>query len=301
MRTFFILIVLMQVNHLFAQQMLPTRLLWDNMAALNPAARPVSMLANKDRHRGYVDLGSKAIVWGDQSPRVISLLAGWGLDPKNTLALNIRREDAGIWSQTEVAMNYAYALQSDKNHYLALGLSTGWNQSVTNQKRAQVRDPGDIEADASESNNVFDVGFGIFYAKKNRVGIPFFGGLSFQNLKIVTSGIQNNLLSVSPVPHFLGFVGAQQTIGRDNYVEEILMIRYVNHVPLYGELLGRLHLNGRFWIGAGGTTAKSLVADAGFKDPRFQIGLSFEFWIQVRGNLPLTPELRVLVPFVEAK
>ncbi len=300
MRTLFIILAGLYCGQLFSQQIIPTRLIWDNMAALNPAAKPQSMLANLNR--GYIDAGFKTIRWGDDSPRIVSLLTGWEFDPKNTLALNFRSEKAGIWSQTEASVNYSYALQSNAAHFLALGLSVGANQSVSNPARAQVRDPGDITAGSSEKNQVFDVGAGIFYAKKTRgTAIPWWAGLSIQNITVKAANIQDDKLAVTLVPHFFGVFGVQKDISRDAYLEGIMALRYVNNVPLYAELIARAHLWRKFWLGTGFTTAKSLVVDTGFKNPRLQIGLSCEFWLNAISGLPIVPEIRTLLPFSEAK
>ncbi len=300
MRTLFIILAWLQCSQLSSQQIIPTRLLWDNMAALNPAAKPLPMLAHGNR--GYIDAGFKTIFWGDDSPRIVSLMAGWAVDPKNTLALNIRSEKAGIWSQTEASFNYSYALQSTKAHFLALGLSVGANQSVSDPAQAQVRDLGDFIAGISDKNLVVDVGAGIYYAKKAKgAAMPWSAGLSVQNITVKAANIRDNQLSVKLVPHFFGVFGAQKDISKNTYLEGILAFRYVNNAPLYAELIARAHFWRKFWLGTGLTTSKSLVMDMGFKNPRLQIGLSCELWLAATSGLPLVPELRALLPFCEAK
>lgn len=285
-----VLIMCLQINNAFSQQLSTYTLYRDNWNILNPAFVSNNYLNNDynmtaSTHYRFQWLGL------DDAPRNQALFFEYVPDAMNiAFGGHILNDKAGFFGSTGVYGNFAYRLdfQRTVEQSLFFGISAGLVQY-----RARLRDirlaQGDDEAANVDDNRIFpDFGLGAFYAYSDKfyvgISVPQTLGLNMEFRD------QSNSFSMKRVQHFYGIIGSYislDVVGDGaSYLEPTLWVKYAPNAPLNIDLNLRYQFSNVLWMGLGGNISKTLHAEVGVLlgenielvgNGQLKIGLGFDY------------------------
>lgn len=193
----------------------------------------------------------------------------------------------------------------------SLGLNFGVVQYRIKASEIRLRDGGDVVGDQNLSKFFPDVGFGLFFYKSVRSRSYqdniVYGGVSVPQLLAIDLEFQSaeGTFGLDRVPHFYAQAGFIAFLEEDSFLEPSLWVRYVPNIPVSADVNFRYQLPMALWLGAGGSTRKSIHLEAGVwlgdrlgYDHSVRIGYSYDhYFSSISPVVGGTHELNLSVSF----
>ncbi|MEZ5043425.1 MAG: PorP/SprF family type IX secretion system membrane protein [Saprospiraceae bacterium] len=171
---------------------------------------------------------------------------------------------------------------------LAFALSAGIVQFRIDADKIKLRDPGDAIGSQDQNQIYPDVGLGIYFYSSTNDGDFFYAGASVPQVLGLSLSFQdeNGDFAIDRVQHFYGQLGFYKFFNDDSFLEPSLWLKYVPGATINADFNLRYQLPSALWIGAGGSSAKTvhletgvtLGENAGFDNTiRFGYGFDYSF------------------------
>jgi type IX secretion system PorP/SprF family membrane protein len=206
------------------------------------------------------------------------------------------QDQTGPTSFTGVSMSAGYAVDLTRDWQLSMALSAGVSQYRIKAAELDFLEEGDI-AQANQSKVAPDLGMSatIYYDKKYFVGVSVPQILGFN----LDYSADNNDFELKRIRHYYANGGALFEVD-DSWLEASAFARFIPSIPVnYGAHVRYEHEN-IFWVGVGGSSAKSgtmeggLVFDIGSGYTKARIGYAFtNFFASYSPNFGTVHDIKV--------
>lgn len=192
---------------------------------------------------------------------------------------------------------------------LSLALNGGMVQYRVNGSEISLRDEGDILGGMNSAQFFPDVGFGLFFYKSiGRFGNDYFyAGASVPQVFGLDLTFQNDRgeFLTKRVQHFYGLLGFYKFFDEGSFIEPSLWVKYAQNVPVNVDFNIRYQLPSNLWVGAGGSSSKSVHLETGFLigdtysyGNMIRIGYGFDYSFQTFGpSVGTTHEINLTFSF----
>jgi len=162
-------------------------------------------------------------------------------------------------------------LLSDDPYYrgISVGLSFGAVQYRVNSSEIRLRQDGDI-LDNQDVNQINpDVGVGVFAYTLMDGGFfnndYLYGGISIPQVLGLDLTFKNEKgeFATRRVQHYYAMIGLYKFFKDDGFLEPSVWVKYAANVPVNVDFNLRYQLAQNFWLGLGGSTAKTMHIEGG--------------------------------------
>ncbi len=262
------------VPNLLAQQLSLFTQYRENQTIINPAAVGNNFLAFEQN----LSFGaSHRVQWQgiDASPKT-SIIRGEYLYPTGgAVSLlsggHLINDQTGPTGFTGLYGRFG-GLLSDDPYYrgISVGLSFGAVQYRVNSSEIRLRQDGDV-LDGQDFNQIYpDVGVGLFAYTLLDGGIfdedYIYGGISVPQALGLDLSFQNEKgeFVTTRTQHYYAMIGLYKFFKDDGFIEPSAWVKYVPNVPVNVDVNLRYQMAQNFWLGLGGSTAKSMHIEGGF-------------------------------------
>ncbi len=183
-------------------------------------------------------------------------------------------------------------LLSDDPYFggISVGLSFGAVQYRVNSSEIRLRQGGDI-LDGQDVNQINpDVGLGVFAYTLLDGGIfnddYLYGGISIPQVLGLDLAFQNDNgeFTTQRLQHYYMTVGLYKFFKEDGFLEPSVWIKYVPNTPVNVDINLRYQMAQNFWLGLGGSTARTMHIEGGFLlgenlgfDNTIRIGYGYDY------------------------
>jgi len=171
---------------------------------------------------------------------------------------------------------------------LSFALTAGIAQYRIDADKIKLRDPNDVIGSQDQNQIYPDVGLGIYFYSSTADGDYFYAGASVPQvfgLNLMFQDEEGNF-DIQRIQHFYGQLGFYKFLNDESFLEPSMWLKYVPGAPINADFNLRYQLPSALWIGAGGSTAKTihletgvtLGENAGFDNTiRFGYGFDYSF------------------------
>ncbi len=173
---------------------------------------------------------------------------------------------------------------------VAAALSVGAVQYRVNASQIRLRQANDILANDQSAMHP-DVGVGLFaYKRMDRgflSGDYVYGGVSVPQVIGLDLAFrnENGEFYTQRVQHYYAMAGLYKFLRGDAFLEPSVWVKYVRNAPVNVDFNLRYQMASNFWIGMGGSTARSIHLETGVSigenlgfDKNIQIGYGFDYF-----------------------
>jgi type IX secretion system PorP/SprF family membrane protein len=249
-------VLLLLAERAAAQQLPQYSQYFLNDFAINPAVAGTS---------GYFDVRSNhrsQWVGITDAPRTFVLSMHSPFKEKNMgMGGTVFTDITGPTRRIGANFSYAYHLRLTENTKLAMGLSAGLLQFAIDASKITVRDQGDqYFSSGVQSVIVPDFGFGLYLYNEN----SFFGvsapQLTQQRLKF----FRNVDTRAQLADHYFLTGGYKIDLGQEFVLQPMVMVKYMDPVPVMIDISTRVIYQEKFWVGATYRTRDAVSAMFGF-------------------------------------
>ena len=269
-KVFYITVIVLLVNSIYAQQLPQYTQYMLNEMAINPA------VAGKDN---YGDVRSNnRYQWTGiaDAPRTYMLTLHSPLKNRHMgLGTQIYTDIVGPTRRVGISVSYAYHIKIAQKTKLSLGLSAGIQQWGIDGHKLHLHDSGDENLVTQyQTKTVPDFGAGVYVHNDNWY-IGFSAPQLYQSpIKLYNNGDNKGTL----VRHFILNGAYKFKVSDDFKVEPSFLVKYANPTPLEIDLGTRVIYQDQVWLGIGYRHHDAITALIGFMYKNYlMIGYSYDF------------------------
>ena len=288
----FFLLLLLQVELGFAQQISPLSNFMFNQMVYNPASAGmheaqfnVSTIA-RIQYSG-VDGGPKTgLLWSDYRFK----------SNKMAIGLNVGTTSYGIQKNTTMNLNYAYYVKLNKKLKLSMGLRAGFASLTSDVNKAQYWDDGDqVIATSGYKKVTPNIGLGFQLNGRNAyIGIASSDFVSATKVDPFTKDTASSFFKRKRNINIMA--GAKLRLGDLYNLRPNIAIFYYPDSKLLTKINATFEIKDYFWAGLTYSTNKFVAINLGTNiSSRIRFGYAFETYIGASGVGLNTHELNLMI------
>jgi len=256
-RHIFLLLTILGITQLFAQQEAMYTHYMYNTLGINPA------YAGSRDALTVTALARSQWVGFDGAPTTQTLTLHTPFyNPAINLGLSFLNDHIGPENNTALFVDYAFRMKLTEKSKLALGLKLGFNSYAFDLTKLHSTNPSDIANNIAENTFSPNVGFGVYYSRKD-----FYAGLStpklFQNNYNFSQSTLGSNLSIEK-RHYYFIIGSVIPLTTDIKFKPTSFIKITQGAPIEGDFTGNLLFYDKYTMGIMYRTGDALGALIGF-------------------------------------
>jgi type IX secretion system PorP/SprF family membrane protein len=269
--TYILVLALLSISGIFAQQLPQYSQYMLNEMSMNPA------VAGKEE---YTDVTSNnRYQWSGitDAPRTYMLSCNGPIKAKNMgIGMNLYTDIVGPTRRTGLNFAYAYHLKLKNDMFLSMGLSAGILQWGIDGSKLILREEGDANLLTTyKTTMVPDFGTGLCFYKKNRytfgIGIP---QIYQAPIGLYTGSSKSSKI----VTHFQVHGSYTFDVGDDFKIIPTFLVKYASPAPPMIDLSARVVYKEQVWLGGGFRRHDAFTAMVGYMYKNYlMFGYSYDF------------------------
>ncbi|MEO1518525.1 MAG: PorP/SprF family type IX secretion system membrane protein [Bacteroidota bacterium] len=291
----FYLLILLSASELSAQQLPLFTQYRENIGILNPAALPTDYLL----YEHPLSFGaSYRVQWADfeNSPKTQTFHGDYVLSNGNAFSLitggHLINDQTGPTGFTGVYGRIG-GMFTDDPYYggFSAALTFGMVQYRVKGSDIRLRELNDILSGRDHTQLFPDVGLGVYYYHLISGGFlddsHVYGGLSIPQVFGLDLQFEdeNGEFSTERIRHYYAMAGLMKYFDNGGFLEPSVWVKYAESAPVNVDFNLRYMMTEGFWLGAGGSSAKSIHLELGFlmgenigADNNLKIGYGFDYF-----------------------
>lgn len=210
---------------------------------------------------------------------------------KSSVGLYYMNDNAGVYNQNLLHLNYSHDAKLSPDVVLNLGGSVGFDIYQIRFNQLNLADLNDPKLpDMAQKAFVPDFNFGIFIHNISKSGsyvysdnekkLPiWYFGISFQHL-VNLSYEADFLQDASYFPrHYYALGGFMHKLNDDFQMEENFLLKYVSDVPFQADFGVKVYYKFDYWTGLSYRTSNDILLKAGFDYKNILFGYAYAYSI----------------------
>jgi type IX secretion system PorP/SprF family membrane protein len=266
-----ILLILLGITDVYAQQEAMFTHYMDNTLAVNPAyagSRDALTVTALDRSQwiGFP---------GAPETQTLTMHSPIYTDGVN-LGLSFISDRIGPVNNTSVFVDYAYRIKITPESKLAFGLKLGFNAYSFNTSDLNPTDPTDISISQIQNTIAPNIGFGVYYSRER-----FYAGIStpklFENDYFYSESKNSSSIAIEKRNYYL-IVGGLIPISSDVAFKPTSLVKVTQGAPIEGDFTASFVFDTKYSMGLMYRTGDALGALIGFDvTDQLNVGYSFDW------------------------
>lgn len=253
-----VLLLLVAVGDLSAQQLPTITQYRENHSLLNPASIPLTIARSDGELSQNVGVSYRYQWLGLQdAPRTFTASYDKFWKKYNySIGGTILNDQTGPTSMDGAWLRYGYHWRLNRDLTVSGGLAGGLFQYHFRASEGETRDSGDAIGESDLNSTQAQIQLGLFLIQRlNNNSDLLYGGLSIPQLfdfDVMQS--DEDILSLEREPHYYATIGWLKELnqGSNNlFIEPSLWVKYIPNAPLQTDANIRLLMVDLFWIGGG--------------------------------------------------
>ncbi len=194
------------------------------------------------------------------------------------LGLSIVSEELGPATESNINIDYSYAINVGEEYKLAFGLKAGIDVLDVDFTKLNIFDGGDVFENNIDNKIQPQIGAGVYYYSNK-----FYAGLSVPNFLNTKHFDENDIASTNPDViaaerlHYFFITGYVFDLSDNVKFKPALLTKLVSGAPLQADLSANFLFNEKFTLGASYRWSAAFSAMVGFQaTPGLYLGMAYD-------------------------